>query len=267
MNDMQAIIRANRHEGIGGSDAKRIMDGDWLRLYNEKVGLTEPEDLSGVFRVQLGVYTEKFHLDWLEAKHGVEIERPAHRFHCHSNAILFAHLDGMRADNGYPVEVKHTNSHATLRDKAMYYMPQLQHTLTVTGAPFIMFSIIAGNDEPEWCEVAANPEYQSKLVELETSFWWHVENRVPPEIVPTASIKETAKVALTTVIDGLREYDMSGSNEWASHAADYLENLAAAKRFEEAKTTLKSLVPADACACTGHGITVKRDKRGSLRFA
>ena len=48
----------DRTRGIGGSDATRIMRGDWLSLYNEKVGLTKPEDLSNVFRVQLGILTE-----------------------------------------------------------------------------------------------------------------------------------------------------------------------------------------------------------------
>ena len=31
---------------IGGTDAIRIMNGEWLELYQEKVGLTKPEDLS-----------------------------------------------------------------------------------------------------------------------------------------------------------------------------------------------------------------------------
>ena len=43
----------DRTRGIGGSDATRIMRGDWLSLYNEKVGLTQPEDLSNVFNLEL----------------------------------------------------------------------------------------------------------------------------------------------------------------------------------------------------------------------
>jgi hypothetical protein len=34
-----------------------------------------------------------------------------------------------------------------------------------------------------------------------------------------------------------------------------------------AKKELKALVPADASKCFGHGIIIKRDKRGALRFA
>ena len=54
----------DRQGFIGGTDAIRIMNGEWLELYQEKVGLTEPEDLSEVLAVQLGVHTEQFNLDW-----------------------------------------------------------------------------------------------------------------------------------------------------------------------------------------------------------
>lgn len=261
-----AVIRANRSEGVGSSDAKRIVDGDWLRLYEEKVGLREPDDLSGVFRVQLGIYTESFHLDWLERKYDCRISRPMSREYCADFPLMFAHLDGWHDQRGLPVETKHSSSDARLRDKAVYYMPQLQHTMAVTNAPALLFSVIAGNSEPEWCEVARNDEYIAELQGLITSFWWHVENKVPPEITPSAKLAEVQKIGATVPIDGLRAYDMTGDNQWASHAADYAAHMAAAKVFEDAKAGLKALVPADACECSGHGITIKRDKRGSLRF-
>jgi hypothetical protein len=47
----------NRRSFIGGSDARIIMDDDepaLLRLWREKRGEVEPEDLSDVLMVQLG---------------------------------------------------------------------------------------------------------------------------------------------------------------------------------------------------------------------
>ena len=38
---------------IGGSDCNRIMSGDWLKLWSEKKGYTEPSDLSDILAVQL----------------------------------------------------------------------------------------------------------------------------------------------------------------------------------------------------------------------
>ena len=50
----------NRQGFIGGSDMRRIMDGDWVSLWEEKTGRTQPEDLSNHLAVQLGTYTEDF---------------------------------------------------------------------------------------------------------------------------------------------------------------------------------------------------------------
>ena len=53
---------ADRHYFIGGSDARIIMGSDeaaLLRLWREKRGEAEPEDLSGNLIVQLGVVTRR----------------------------------------------------------------------------------------------------------------------------------------------------------------------------------------------------------------
>lgn len=261
------IIRLNRSEGIGSSDAKRIVDGDWHSLYMEKVGLQEPDDLSDVFRVQLGIHTERFHLEWQARRKNVVISYPDHRHYHPVHGHMFCHLDGWIESQQRPVEAKHSGGHAGLRDKALYYMPQLQHTLAITGSDSLYFSLIAGNTEPEWCAVERNEEYIERLIEMEASFWWHVEERVPPEITPKGTQAEIQKVGKTTPIDGLRSYDMTGSNEWANLVAEFNENKPAALAFETAKTALKGLVPEDAAECTGHGLTIKRDKRNALRFS
>ena len=54
--------RRHRRHFIGGSDTRIIMGDDeaaLLRLWREKRGEVEPEDLSGNLTVQLGVVTEE----------------------------------------------------------------------------------------------------------------------------------------------------------------------------------------------------------------
>src|SRR6202050_599153 len=58
---------------IGGSDARIIMGKDetaLLRLWREKRGEAEPEDLAGNLIVQLGVVTEDLNRRWYEANTG-----------------------------------------------------------------------------------------------------------------------------------------------------------------------------------------------------
>jgi len=63
----------NRRCFIGGSDARIIMGDDeaaLLRLWREKRGEVEPEDLSGNLIVQLGLATEKLNRRWYQANTG-----------------------------------------------------------------------------------------------------------------------------------------------------------------------------------------------------
>ena len=64
---------ADRRYFIGGSDARIIMGNDeaaLIRLWREKRGEVEPEDLSGNLVVQLGLATEDLNRRWYEANTG-----------------------------------------------------------------------------------------------------------------------------------------------------------------------------------------------------
>ena len=71
---MRSILKpAHRRYFIGGSDARIIMGDDeaaLLRLWREKRGEVEPEDLSGNLIVQLGVVTEPLNRHWFERNNG-----------------------------------------------------------------------------------------------------------------------------------------------------------------------------------------------------
>src|ERR1700709_1495475 len=69
-------ISADRRTFIGGSDARIIMgtDEDGLhRLWREKRGEAEPQDLSGNLIVQLGLVTEDLNRRWYELNSGHRI--------------------------------------------------------------------------------------------------------------------------------------------------------------------------------------------------
>ena len=64
---------ADRRYFIGGSDARIVMGDDeaaLVRLWREKRGEIEPEDLSGNLVVQLGMATEELNRRWYEANTG-----------------------------------------------------------------------------------------------------------------------------------------------------------------------------------------------------
>src|SRR6202521_4327734 len=75
------VNKSNRRTFIGGSDARIIMgndEGALLRLWREKRGEVEPEDLSGNLIVQLGSVTEDLNRRWYELNSGqvvIDVQR------------------------------------------------------------------------------------------------------------------------------------------------------------------------------------------------
>jgi hypothetical protein len=260
-------VRKDREKYIGASDCYKIMRGEWLDLYNEKKGITEPEDLSDVFRVQLGIHTEQFHLDWLANQLGYNLERAEQLIiiDTRHGFPLRVHPDDMVNDLGavYPVEVKHTNQFANIEKMSATYAPQLHAQMLAMDVDKVLFSFIAGNNDPQphWLEL--NQEYADQLIQACKDFWWCIENDIPPD-----PIQAPAEPAPT--ITARKPYDMAASksaNQWASAAADYTENQEAAATFTEAQKTLKDLVPDDASRAFGNGVTITVAKNGSKRFS
>src|SRR5258706_10890577 len=72
-NATQVKKPVDRRSFIGGSDARTIMGSDesaLIRLWREKRGEVEPEDLSGNLIVQLGTATEDLNRHWFESNTG-----------------------------------------------------------------------------------------------------------------------------------------------------------------------------------------------------
>jgi predicted phage-related endonuclease len=182
---------------------------------------------------------------------------------------MYAHLDRWLPEYKTFLELKHTRSGASVWDKARYYMPQLQHYMAVTNTPNCYFSIIPGNDEPRHCVVDRDDAYIENLIKMEQSFWWHVENKEPPEETPFGELARITKTAEAIKVDGYRVADMTKDNLWTDAAARFLANQAAAKAFDQAKDDLRSSIGDDVGEAYGHGIIAKRDVRGrvSIRAA
>jgi len=252
---------------IGSSDAGRILNGDWRDLYLEKIGAKPPEDLSKNFQVQLGVYTEPFHREWLTMREGFEIVEQTALQKMPSHPMIAAHIDGWCRARSCFVEMKHSNGRANRDSILEWYLPQVAHICNVLREPSGFLSYIAGNAAPDWFLVEPSVEYRQALLEMELAFWWHVEAREVPNVIPKEKIEQARAAAKDVKIDGMRVVDMTGHNEWAALCIDYSLNKGAAKLFEQAKKDLKALVQADVRQASGHGVTIKRSKSGSLLFS
>ena len=253
--------RALRKDAIGGSDANTIMGGDekrLLQLWREKRGEVEPEDLSDILAVQMGSFTEPFNAAWFEKNTGIAVETMNLPDCGRGPSFMRCTLDGWIPEVEAVFEAKHCGTRSTDAEIFARYVPQLTHNCICTGSVTAFLSCFKGNGDWVMFEYAVDVDYADRLIAAEREFWRCVQTGEPPCAVPS---EPTPKPV------GVVEYDMCQSNAWASFAGEYLETKLAADRHETAKKEIKALVPEDASKCFGHGIIVKRDKRGALRFA
>src|SRR5437899_3115545 len=93
---IQGQIIENRRSFIGGSDARIIMgddDGRLIRLWQEKRGEIESDDLTGDLIVQLGSITEDLNRTWYERSTGNAVEDVQRRIHHPVHKWMAATLD------------------------------------------------------------------------------------------------------------------------------------------------------------------------------
>src|ERR1700693_1866139 len=100
MRENTSVLHKNidRHSFIGGSDARVIMGDEeaaLVRLWREKRGEVEPEDLSDNLIVQLGTVTEDLNRRWYERNTGHAVKDLLRRIQHQVNKWMAATLDGL----------------------------------------------------------------------------------------------------------------------------------------------------------------------------
>ena len=205
---------ADRRRFIGGSDARIIMAGDeaaLIRLWKEKRGEAEPEDLSDNLIVQIGVATEALNRTWYERNTG-RVITDVQRWVCHPvTRWMAATLDGMVEDPDAVFEAKFMLPWSFSEEAAAEkHMAQLQHNMWVTNARSAALSIITGGGK--WIEmtIPADSLYQHFLVTAERRFWRCVQTGETPRPYGLEPPRPR--------IDAVRIVDMSQSNAWAEFA-------------------------------------------------
>jgi len=259
---MWAKSYENRRAFIGGSDARIIMGNDevaLVRLWREKRGEAEPEDLSGNLIVQLGTATEALNRTWYERNTGRRVTAVQRRVKHSAIPWMMATLDGLVEGSGAIFEAKFMLPWSFSEEAAAEkYMGQLQHNMWVTHSREAVLSIITGGGK--WVEITIpmDPLYLTVLVSAEKKFWRCVQSGETPHLINAEPPRPH--------IEAIRIVDMSSSNSWAEFAALFRSTRGAFLDHERAKSELKALIPEDAKEAIGHGVRAKRSRPGAVSF-
>jgi predicted phage-related endonuclease len=247
---------------IGGSDARIIMGGDesaLIRLWREKRGEADPEDLSGNLIVQLGSATEELNRTWYERNTGRRVIAAQRHVKHAIIPFMAATLDGVVEGAGAIFEAKFMLPWSFSEEAAVAkHTAQLQHNMWVTNLRSSILSIITGGGK--WVEITVpmDPLYLSILISAEKKFWRCVQFGETPHLINVEPPRPR--------IEAVRIVDMNSSNSWAEFAALYRNTREAFVEHERAKGELKALLPEDAKEAIGHGVRAKRSKAGAVSF-
>jgi predicted phage-related endonuclease len=262
MQQSSSVLNAHRRSFIGGSDARIIMgsdEGALLRLWKEKRGEAEPEDLSGNLIVQLGTATEELNRHWYEGNTGQFIKDVQRRVTHPVVRWMGATLDGLVVGTGAVFEAKFMLPWSFSEEAAAEkHMAQVQHNMWVTNAKAAVLSIITGGGK--WVEITipADSLYQHLLLTAEKKFWRCVESGETPRLFGVDPPRPR--------IEAVRVVDMSSSNAWAEFSGVFRRTRDAFLEHEQAKTELKALIPEDTKEAIGHGIRARRSRSNAISF-
>ena len=254
--------RVDRRRTIGGSDARVIMGDDeaaLLRLWREKRGEVDPEDLTDNLIVQLGTVTEELNRRWYQRNTGSAISDVQQRIEHPIHKWMTATLDGIVNPGGAVFEAKFMLPWNFSEEAATEkHMAQLQHNMWVANARTAVLSIITGGGKWVEIKVYGDPLYQHLLLTAERKFWRCVQTGESPRLFGIEPPKPR--------LEAVRVVDMGSSNSWSEFAAIYRQTRCAHEEHEAAKADLKRLVPEDAKEAVGHGLRAKRSKSGAISF-
>tara|TARA_R110000803_G_scaffold42213_1_gene90640 strand:- start:492 stop:1307 length:816 start_codon:yes stop_codon:yes gene_type:complete len=252
---------------IGGSDAVKIMNGDWIELWEIKTGRMESPDLSKNLAVQMGILTEDFNISWFEQEYNKTVVSQQYEI-LRGGTVgddmppLKGTLDGLVKRYNDIIECKHTNAFNNMEKVMSYYMPQVQLYMYLAKANGCYLSVFFGNSKWECNYISYDDSYMTTVLDMIKDFWSYVKkDEEPPYALNTGIVQATQdKIPVENMI----KRDANLDNEFMSVAHDYIENQPSSKLFEGAKKSLKQMVGANEREVYCDRLTIRRNKRGAL---
>ena len=240
-----------RKLGIGGSDASVVCGINRYKspveLWMEKTNQLQAQEAGEA--AYWGTQLEPFVRAEFTKRTGIEVKQFKHLLQSEEHPFMLANLDGICEvpDIGMCIfEAKTASAYKagewedSIPDE---YMCQIQHYMAVTGYAGAYIAVLIGGNTFRWKFVERDEELISMLIELETSFWNHVQDCTPPlldgsdasakflsERFPIS--KPTSQIILPdTAADLLAQYD---------EACEQLE--AVTERKQKAENLLKEMM-------------------------
>lgn len=192
---------AVRNQGIGGSDASVIMGlnpyKSAYRLWLEKRGVAESEDLTGNQHIYWGKKNEANIADWFQEETGKKIRRLG-TLQNRENPFLIANVDRMVTgeDAGLEIKTAGASQYKKWKDDEIpdSYYCQCLHYMATTGADYWYIAVLLDGNDAKWKRIERNEDDIKALIAEEKRFWEWVKTNTPPPIDGTMSCANALKM-------------------------------------------------------------------------
>lgn len=184
----EITVVKDRKNMIGGSDIAAILGLSRfktpLRLWAEKVGEVEPEDLSTMESVELGIELEDFVAKKFQRKTGLKVRRAPKIYSHEKYDFLRCQVDRLIEGTDELLEVKTTSAwmekHWAGEEIPQDYICQVIWQLGMTGRAVGHIAVLIGGQKFRTRRLIADKELFSMMVEQALNFWKCVQERIPP---------------------------------------------------------------------------------------
>ena len=234
----------HRRLGIGGSDASVVCGisryKSPVELWMDKTGQLPYQEAGEA--AYWGTLLEPFVRAEFTKRTGIEVTHKDKLLQSEEYPFMLANLDGICEVPDYGIcifEAKTASAYKAGEWEDSIpeeYMIQLQHYLAVTGYSGSYIAVLIGGNTFKWKFIERDEELISMLIELETDFWNHVQQKTPPpldgssasanflaERFPNGNPK--SKIALpASAIELISQYD---------EACEQLKEIAEKKQYAE----------------------------------
>ena len=228
-----------RRTGIGASEAACLLGTNpWksiIKLYAEKIGAVEQDDLSNNEAVFWGTKLEAVIRDVFAERTGRQIDKGGVLLRSTRYPWALATLDGWTSDRElgpyWPLEIKTTGAARGgdwVDGPPEHYVVQVHWQMLVTDTPRATIACLVGGQKMVWADVERDDVLIRKLVNHAVEFWARVTDRNPPEPDGTESAKRTLSAlypdddGATVTLPG-ELLDVADELEWIKNETKALE--------------------------------------------
>ena len=187
-----------RMDGIGGSDAAAAVGENPycspVKLWLEKTGQVEPDDLSDNERVQIGKEIEDFIAGLFVKRTGLKVRRRNAIFQHSEHSFLFANVDREIVGKNEGLEIKNVGFMQAKNwegdDIPNAYFIQIQHYCAVMGWDGCHVTALIGGQRFLNKYITRDDQFIEWMIRQEKTFWQHVLDGTMPVIDGSESCSE-----------------------------------------------------------------------------